>query len=262
MTVSEPSGINIFLGDDRMDQNDDEAVDVEAAQPGRKRDHSRDAKILDATLEVLAEVGAAGLTMDMVAARAGAGKATIYRRWTSKTEMVIDAVAHMKRHQVDLEHLPDTGTLRGDLLGLFKPQSIEEGERKLKIMTGLASLLAQDQALAEAANAAVVEPWAEAHLALMRRAVERGEISASADIGTLSQVIPSMAAYRTLVQRKPIDLAFLVSMVDGVVVPALRGQPSEVPPDPTGHRPVHATSRADGSPSPRRAASARRRSKT
>ncbi|WP_224372171.1 TetR/AcrR family transcriptional regulator [Hyalangium versicolor] len=234
-----------------MTQNDDEAVDVEPAQPGRKRDPSRDAKLLDATLEVLSEVGAAGLTMDIVAARAGAGKATIYRRWASKTELVIDAVAHMKRNQVDLEHLPDTGTLRGDLLGLFKPQSIEEGERRLKIMTGLASLLSQDPALAEAANAAVVQPWAEAHFALMKRAIERGEISASADIGTLSQVIPSMAAYRTLVQRKPMDLAFLVSMVDGVIMPALRSQPSEGSP-----------SRADKSPLPRRASSVRKRSKT
>jgi hypothetical protein len=86
----------------------------------------------------------------------------------------------MKRNQVDLEHLPDTGTLRGDLLGLFKPQSIEEGARRLKIMTGLASLLSQDQALADAANEAVVRPWADAHFALMRRAVVRGEILASA----------------------------------------------------------------------------------
>ncbi|ATB29245.1 TetR/AcrR family transcriptional regulator [Melittangium boletus] len=245
-----------------MAQNDDDSVEVAPAQPGRKRDPSRDAQLLEATLEVLAEVGAAGLTMDLVAARAGAGKATIYRRWTSKTELVIDAVAHMKRKQVDLEHLPDTGTLRGDLLGLFKPQSLEESERRLKIMTGLASLLSQDQALADAANAAVVQPWADAHFALMRRAVERGEISASADIGTLSQVIPSMAAYRTLVQRKPIDLAFLVSMVDGVIVPALRRQPSSVALDSTGHEPVPTPSRVDESPSPRRAASVRKRSKT
>lgn len=245
-----------------MAQNDDDSVEVMPAQPGRKRDPSRDAKILEATLEVLAEVGAPGMTMDMVAARAGAGKATIYRRWTSKEELVIDAVAHMKRKQVDLERLPDTGTLRGDLLGLFKPQSIEEGKRKLKIMTGLASLLSQDQALADAANAAVVQPWADAHFALMRRAVERGEIPASADIGTLSQVIPSMAAYRTLVQRKPIDLAFLVSMVDGVIVPALRNQLSDAPPDSTGHRSDHTALPVDESPSSRRAASVRRRSKT
>ncbi len=205
-----------------MALNEVDAVSLEPTPLGRKRDHSRDAKILEATLEVLAEVGAAGLTMDLVAARAGAGKATIYRRWTSKTEMFIDAITHLKHIQVDLEALPDTGTLRGDLLGLFKPQSVAETEHRLKIMAGLASLLSQDQALVEAANAAVVHPWAEAHFALMRRAVERGEIAADADIATLSQVLPSMAAYRTLVQRKPFDQDFLVSMLDGVILPALR----------------------------------------
>ncbi|PCC72146.1 transcriptional regulator, TetR family [Nannocystis exedens] len=197
-----------------------------AMKRGRKRDASLDARLLDATLDVLAEVGAAGLTMDLVAARAGVGKATIYRRWTAKSELIIDAVAQMKRNQVDLEHLPDTGTLRGDLLGLFKPQSNEERERRLKIMTALASLLSQDPALAGAANGAVVEPWAAAHRALMERAVARGEISAAADIATLSQVIPSMAAYRSLVQRKSFDFTFLVSMVDGVILPALGIEPS------------------------------------
>jgi AcrR family transcriptional regulator len=205
-----------------MALNEVETVTLEPTPLGRKRDHSRDAKILEATLEVLAEVGAAGLTMDLVAARAGAGKATIYRRWASKTDMFIDAIAHLKNIQVDLEALPDTGTLRGDLLGLFKPQSIEETEHRLKIMAGLASLLTQDQVLVEAANAAVVQPWAEAHFALMQRAVKRGEIAPNADIGTVSQILPSMAAYRTLVQRKPFDQDFLVSMLDGVILPALR----------------------------------------
>ena len=197
-------------------------VPTEPATLGRKRDRTRDATILDATLEVLAEVGLTGLTMDMVATRAGAGKATIYRRWTSKTELVIDAVEHLKRIQVDLEDLPDTGTLRGDLLGLFKPPSIEETERRLKSMAGLASLLSQDQALADAANAAVIQPWAEAHYTLMQRAAQRGEIAADADLSTLSKVLPSMAAYRTLVQRQPFDQDFLLSMVDGVILPALR----------------------------------------
>ena len=203
-------------------QNEPAAGPAETPPLGRKRDPSRDAAILDATLEVLAEVGLPGLTMDLVAARAGAGKATIYRRWTSKTELVIDAVEHLKRIQVDLEDLPDTGTLRGDLLALFRPPSIEETERRLKSMAGLASLLSQDQALAEAANVAVIQPWAEAHFALMQRALLRGEVSETADIGTLSQVLPSMAAYRTLVQRQPFDLAFLLTMVDGVLLPALR----------------------------------------
>jgi len=187
---------------------------------GRRRDPTRDGDILDATLEVLAEVGYAGLTMDLVAARAKAGKATVYRRWPSKAELIVDAVARMKRVQVDLDHLPDTGTLRGDLLGLYRPQPAEESARRLKIMAGLASLITHDQGFAEAANAAVVQPWADAHLIFLRRAVARGEIPASADIETLSQVIPSMAAYRSLIERKPFEREFLVGLVDGVVLPA------------------------------------------
>jgi AcrR family transcriptional regulator len=97
------------------------------ARRGRKRDHSRDAETIDAALEVLAEVGYAGLTMDAVAARAKAGKATVYRRWPSKAELVVEAITRMNRTQVDLEQPLDTGTLRGDLLGLYKPHSIDEG---------------------------------------------------------------------------------------------------------------------------------------
>jgi AcrR family transcriptional regulator len=198
-------------------------------RPGRRRDSSRDGAILDAALEVLAEAGFARLTMDAVAARAGAGKATLYRRWPSKTELVVDAVARMKREQVDTGSLPDTGDLREDLLGLFRPQSAREGERRLRIMAGLASMLVQDEASADAVSAAIVQPWAEAHRFLMRRAVERGEASAAADVDTLSQVVASMAAYRALVQRRPFDRDFLVSLVDGVLMPALRGSGAETP---------------------------------
>jgi AcrR family transcriptional regulator len=205
-----------------MALNEVDAVTLEPIPLGRKRDHSRDAKILEATLEVLAEVGATGLTMDLVAARAGAGKATIYRRWASKTEMFIDAIAHLKHIQVDLEGLPDTGTLRGDLLALFKPVPIEETERRLKIMAAIASLISQDPALTESANAAVIQPWSDAHFALMQRAAKRGEIAADADIETLSQILPSLNAYRILVLRKPFDLDFLLLIVDAVLMPALR----------------------------------------
>jgi AcrR family transcriptional regulator len=206
----------------RAKQAQDDGKPEQTVPLGRKRDPTRDADILDATLDVLAEVGYGRLTMDMVAARAAAGKATIYRRWSSKEELILDAVAHMKRSQVDLDHLPDTGTLRGDLLGLFKPQSIEEGEHRLKVMAGLASMLSDHQGLAEAVNAAIVDPWAAAHLVMMQRAVDRGEISEVADIETASRIIPSMAAYRTLIQRKPFEKEFLVTLIDGVLLPALR----------------------------------------
>src|SRR3954470_17199318 len=92
---------------------------TEPAKLGRKRDHTRDPEILEAALDVLAETGYDGMTIDMVAARAKAGKATVYRRWSSKAELVIDAVACMKRGDLDEANLPDTGTLRGDLVALI-----------------------------------------------------------------------------------------------------------------------------------------------
>jgi len=187
---------------------------------GRKRDHTRDPEILEAALEVLAETGYEGMTIDMVAARAKAGKATLYRRWASKNELVIDAVACMKSASLDLNALPDTGTLRGDLIAMIKPHSIQDSERKLQIMAGLTSMLAKAPELASAANEAIVEPRASANRFLMRRAMERGEISSDIDVDALALISPSMAAYRTLILRKPVDREFLISMIDNVVLPA------------------------------------------
>jgi AcrR family transcriptional regulator len=192
-----------------------------APRPGRRRNHSRDAEILDAALEVLAETGYDGMTIDMVAARARAGKATLYRRWPSKAELVIDAIACLKKGEYHLANLPDTGTLRGDLIAMIKPHTIEDGERKLQIMAGLMSMLSRDPGLAVAVNAAIVEPRAAVNRVLMRRAADRGEIPADSDIETLSLVAPSMAAYRVLILKKPVDRAFLISLIDGVVLPAL-----------------------------------------
>ncbi len=193
----------------------------EPARVGRKRDHTRDADLLEAAILVLAETGYDRMTMDMVAARAKAGKATMYRRWPSKPDLVLEAVAHLKRDQVDFSSLPDTGTLRGDLLGLFKPKSVKESELKMKALSGLSSMIAQHQELADATNAVIVEPWIAVNRVLIQRAINRGEAVVDVDVDTLSQVIPSMCAYRTLILRKPVDQHFLISMIDNVLLPAL-----------------------------------------
>jgi len=189
------------------------------AKLGRKRDHTRDPEIMDAALDVLAESGYDGMTIDMVAARAKAGKATLYRRWASKGELVIDAVACMK--QIDLDALPDTGTLRGDLVGMIKPHAVHDAEKKLRVMAGIASMLSRDPDLADAAYAAIIEPRASVNRLLLQRAIDRGEISADTDIETISLVSQSMASYRTLILRKPVDRDFLISVIDGVILPAL-----------------------------------------
>ncbi|MFG6501867.1 TetR/AcrR family transcriptional regulator [Microbacterium sp. P05] len=200
----------------------------EAPRLGRKRDLTRDPEILEATLDVLAEEGYDGMTIDMVATRARAGKATLYRRWSSKAELVIDAVACLKSADLDTDSLPDTGTLRGDLVAMIKPPSMKDASRKLKIMAGVASMLSRAPELAETAREALVEPRAAANRFLMRRAVERGEIAADRDIDTIALVSPSMVAHRVLMQGEPVTREFLISLVDSVILPAL-GAPAHHP---------------------------------
>ncbi|MCS5719192.1 TetR/AcrR family transcriptional regulator [Herbiconiux sp. CPCC 205763] len=192
----------------------------EQVKLGRKRDHTRDPEILEAALDVLAEEGYDGMTIDMVAARAKAGKATLYRRWASKGELVVDAVACMKKNDLQPDRLPDTGTLRGDLVGMIKQRSIADAERKLQIMGGLMSVLSRSPEMSEVIHAAIIEPRVEANRVLLRRALDRGEIAPDCDIDTLALVSPSMASYRTLVLKKPVDREFLISVIDGVILPA------------------------------------------
>lgn len=190
-------------------------------RPGRRRDHSRDPEILDAAIEVLAEEGYDGMTMEMVAARAKAGKATLYRRWPSKGELVVDAVACMKSRDLDVDNLPDTGTLRGDLVAMIKPRTLEEADRKMQVMAGLMSVLSRSPELVDAINSAIVAPRAEVNRRLLERAIARGEISAEVDIATIALVAPSMTAYRLLVTQRPVDREYLLSIIDGVVLPAV-----------------------------------------
>jgi AcrR family transcriptional regulator len=192
---------------------------------GRKRDHTRDPEILRCALEVLAEVGYDGMTIEMVAARAKAGKATLYRRWASKGELVVDAVTCMKANDASPEKLPDTGTLRGDLVAMIKPHSIEDNEKKLKVMAGMMSMVLRAPELAEAANQALVEPRAAANRLFFRRAIERGEIPADVDVETLSMLSASMVSYRLMILKKPVDREFLLSLIDGVLLPAVGLRP-------------------------------------
>lgn len=193
----------------------------ETPKLGRKRDHTRDPEILEAALDVLAETGYDGMTIDMVAARAKAGKATLYRRWPSKAELVIDAVACLKQNDRDLASLPDTGSLRDDLIAMIRTPTVLEGERKLQVMAGIASMISRSPELAEAARLAIVEPRLAINRALMERARDRGEIAADADIELAAMISPAMVSYRVLMLRTPTTREFMISLIDGVILPAL-----------------------------------------
>jgi AcrR family transcriptional regulator len=199
---------------------------VPANRVGRPLDVTRDADILDAALDVLSEEGFDGMTIDMVAARAKAGKATLYRRWPSKTELVIDAVACMKNSEINLDELPDTGTLRGDLVAMMKPAPIRDASQKMRVMAGLVSLIARNPELAEAARAAVIAPRAEINRRFLQRAIDRGEIPADIDIAMIASISPSMVTYRTMMLGKPVDRDYLIGILDNVILPSVGLDPS------------------------------------
>ena len=201
-------------------------VSDEPSRLGRPRDHTRDGDILNAALDVLTETGYDGMTIDMVAARAKAGKATLYRRWPSKAELVIDAVACMKQVDLDPAVLPDTGTLRGDLIAMIKTPTIHEAERKAQMMAGLASMISRSPQLAEAARAAIVEPRVAVNRMFLQRAKDRGEIGADVDLELAAMIGPAMVSYRVMLLRTPTTREFMVSLIDNVILPAVGVSPS------------------------------------
>lgn len=189
---------------------------------GRKRDHSRDAVILEATLDVLAETGYEGMTIDTVAVRAGAARATVYRRWPTKTELVLDAVKRLAPSTVDLERLPDTGSLRSDCIALMQPDTSEESERRVRVISGLQSIAGRDERIADVLTDGGMQPWIEANRILIQRAVDRGEYG-QVDVIALAQVLPLMCTCRVAVQQLPITPEYALALIDGVLLPAMRG---------------------------------------
>src|SRR5215472_11978754 len=165
---------------------------TERSRGGRPLDATRDDAILQATLELVAEIGYDRLTIDAVAARARAGKATVYRRWPSKAELVAEACTC-----VVLEGLepPDTGSIRTDMIAIAENIWVRSGPvPRAAVMAGLMSALLGNPDLRDAvqhttrAPATVVAP-------VIQAAVERGEIPPPEDLELLSMVMPGMCMF-------------------------------------------------------------------
>ena len=192
------------------------------ATVGRKRNHKLDEAILESAIDILAAAGFDGMTMDMVSTQAKVGKATVYRRWSSKAELVRDAMVHMSRNSLNIEHLPDTGTLRSDLMALLKPHSLEYSERKLKVLAGLGSFYAGYQKIAEDAMQGIFEPWSVLNRTLMLRAQERGEISPQADIDMACEIIVAMVIYHSRIEHRVFSKEDYAALLDHILLPALK----------------------------------------
>ncbi len=190
------------------------------ASPGRPRDHSRDAAILEAALDVLAEHGYEAMTIEMVAARAKAGKATLYRRWPSKAHVIVDAVGTFAELAEDPSQLPDTGTLRGDLLALLGAADLEGDDRKCRILAGLCVVFPREPELAAVVRERLLEPQQALLLVLLERAQARGEIAPGRDLGLLALTLPAMVVYGLVFLNQPLSRDSTLALIDEILLPA------------------------------------------
>jgi AcrR family transcriptional regulator len=195
----------------------------ERTHPGRPLDARRDADLRQAALELVAEIGYDRMTIDAVAARARAGKATVYRRWPSKAELVIDAFVH---ETLGAGELPDTGSLRGDLLALSRRLWDCPGPaNRVRVMAGLVSALLSHPELRQAMNSISGPPHAVVQK-IFRRAVQRGEIPAPPDLALVGTILPSVCMFHLVTTGKPPSVAMLEHVIDGVVLPAIGAGPA------------------------------------
>ncbi len=179
---------------------------------------SREQEILDAALDELAESGYDRLTLDAVAARCRASKATLYRRWASKAALVVDAVARFKSHQ---PQDPDTGTLAGDLDALTCGAPVLIPPHIVDVLAGLMTAMHRDAELAAAVHERFLGPRIAMTRAVVERARDRGEIPAAVDAELLTSVVPALMFYRSTMTGPPEDPDALVRrIVHHVVLPA------------------------------------------
>jgi AcrR family transcriptional regulator len=184
---------------------------------------AREGEILDATLAMLVEAGYDRLTMDAVARRAKASKATLYRRWTSKPSLVVDALLRSKRSR-ELT-AADTGSLRGDLIATFcGPGGMSEADNA-RVLAAVMTALHTDAEFADEFRERYLAPKIAVSQAIYARAQERGEIRADVDLTLIGPALAGILLHRTFLLREVVDATTIESVVDQIILPAATGRP-------------------------------------
>jgi AcrR family transcriptional regulator len=154
---------------------------------------------------VLGEVGYNSATIEAIAARARVGKKTIYRWWSSKAELVLEALAIITEKHVPF---PDTGSLKEDLLAYFESSFAGLQAKSGTALSGLAAEAQLDPKFAREFQRSFIVPRKEGLVTLLKRGVERGELTSGIDVDVLGDLIYGAKWYRFLLYPAPLDSAF------------------------------------------------------
>ncbi len=184
----------------------------------------REDEILQATLELLLEVGYDRLTLDAVARRARASKATLYRRWEGKPSLVVDAMVRTKR--APAAAAPDTGSLRGDLVGTFCGRHGLGTGHATAMLASVVTALASDPEFAALFRETFIAPKIAASREIYTRAVRRGEIAPDTDVEIVAPALAGILLHRSFVLGLTPDDATVERVIDHVVLPAV-GLPTD-----------------------------------
>jgi len=192
---------------------------VRPSRGGRPRDPSRDGVIRAAILRLLAEVGYGALTMDAVASEAGVGKATIYRRWRTKQDLVVDTISDLNRAEAEL---PDTGSLEGDLRTMMHQMvSMITGPTGAATLS-LLSTVPHQPALARAFQDGPLAIWRQSFEDLWSRAEQRGEVPRGLATSVIAEATSALLVQRWLLTGRPVNEAYADEVLQTVVLPLIR----------------------------------------
>lgn len=177
----------------------------------------RESELLIVTLQLLQEHGYDRLTVDAVANTARASKATVYRRWPSKAELVLAAFTEGVRQAVVL---PNTGTLRGDLIKLGEI-CCEQTDHHASTLRAVLVEVSRHPALNHAMQHQFIDQREALMKQVLQQAVERGEIKAAAITAELWDLLPGYLIFRSVVQNRPPTRRTVQALVDQFIIPGL-----------------------------------------
>ena len=185
----------------------------------RRRGDELNRAIFTAALDELADVGYQRLTMERIAERARTSKASLYRRWPSRVELMLDASLHVFPH---VDDLPDTGELRGDLLAALRAMAAVLNSPIGVAARAMIADLDIDREVARQHKERFVERRNELFLDLIRRSAARGEVRPGALTPRVASVGPSLMRDHFLTHATPVTDDVIGEIVDQVLVPLIR----------------------------------------
>ena len=170
--------------------------------PGRPRSPEVHRAILDAAIALIREVGYDAVTMDGIAARAGVGKAALYRRWSSKEALVVEALGQL----VAALPVPDTGTLAEDVRLVMRANlHMYLDPASGLLLSGLVAAMARRKPIARAVRRGFVATRHEALRTALERGVARGELRDDVDLDLVVEMLNAPLFYRYLLSGRPVD---------------------------------------------------------